>query len=135
MLSTYVDPAVIRTELRVLNSRELAGALVDQHVGRGTVAPPAVKRSGNDVHRRWLVGIAVAMASLSIGGDDSGSRAEQETEQFMLEARFVSEQTVLNQEVIGLFWEPRSTSGTTEISRLPRSARSSPRNSVASSWG
>ncbi len=60
-----------------------------------------------------IIGIAVAMASLSIGGDDSTSRAEESTEQFMLEARFVSEQTVLNQEIIGLFWEPRTPSGTT----------------------
>ena len=60
-----------------------------------------------------IIGIAVAMESLSIGGDDSASRAEETTEQFMLEARFVSEQTVLNQEIIGLFWEPRTSAGTT----------------------
>ncbi len=60
-----------------------------------------------------IIGFAVAMVSLSVGGDDSASRAEENTEQFMLEARFVSEQTVLNQEIIGLFWEPRTPSGTT----------------------
>lgn len=63
-----------------------------------------------------IIGIAVAMASLSIGGDDSASQAEETTEQFMLEARFVSEQSVLNQEIIGLFWEPRTTGGTTRQS-------------------
>lgn len=61
-----------------------------------------------------IIGIAVAMASLSVGGDDGGSRAEEEADHFLLMTRFVSEQTVLDQEVLGLFWEPRSVSGTTQ---------------------
>lgn len=60
-----------------------------------------------------IVGIAIAMASLSVGGRDNATLAEEEAEEFMVSARFVSEQTVLNREVIGLFWEPRADSGTT----------------------
>lgn len=63
-----------------------------------------------------IMGIAMAMVSLSMPGRDNESLAEDETEDFMVSARFVSEQTVLNQEVIGLFLEPRAQSGTAEQS-------------------
>lgn len=61
-----------------------------------------------------IVGIAIAMATLSVGKRDSATLAEEEAEEFMVSARFVSEQTVLSQEVIGLFWEPRSDTDTTQ---------------------
>lgn len=61
-----------------------------------------------------IVGIAMAMVSLSLPTQDSGTQAEDETEDFMVSARFVSEQAVLNQQIIGLFLEPRSETGTTE---------------------
>lgn len=58
-----------------------------------------------------IIGFAMAMVSLTIPSEDSATQAEDETEEFMLSARFVSEQTVLNQEVIGLFMAPRSEPG------------------------
>ncbi len=60
-----------------------------------------------------VIGIAISMATLSIGGDDSASRAEEEIEEFMLQARFVSEQAVLDYELIGLFWTPRTPGDST----------------------
>lgn len=60
-----------------------------------------------------IIGIAMAMVSLSLPGRDNESMAEDETEDFMVHARFVSEQTVLSQEVIGLFLEPRTAAGST----------------------
>lgn len=58
-----------------------------------------------------IIGFAVTIVSFTIPGDDSATQAEREAEEFMLSARFVSEQTVLNQEVIGLFMEPRARAG------------------------
>ncbi|WP_347332655.1 prepilin-type N-terminal cleavage/methylation domain-containing protein [Marinimicrobium locisalis] len=60
-----------------------------------------------------IIGIAISMATLSIGGDDSTSRAEEEVEEFMLQAKFVSEQTVLDYKMIGLFWTPRTPGDST----------------------
>lgn len=60
-----------------------------------------------------IVGLAVAMVSFNIGEDDSTSRAEEVLERFMLEAEFVAEQAVLDYELIGLFWTPRSAEGST----------------------
>lgn len=61
-----------------------------------------------------IVGIAMTMVSLSLPGRDSTTLAEDEAEDFMVSARFVSEQAVLNQEIIGLFMEPRSEAGRTQ---------------------
>lgn len=62
-----------------------------------------------------IIGIAISMATLSIGGDDATSRAEEEVEEFLLQARFVSEQSVLDYELVGLFWEPRTVEGSTRL--------------------
>lgn len=53
----------------------------------------------------FVMGMAVAMASLTIRSGGS-SELQDEAEHFLLSARFVSEQAILNREVIGLFIEP-----------------------------
>lgn len=55
-----------------------------------------------------IIGFAVSMVSLTVGRDDQASRVEEAIEQFVLEANFVSEQSVLDRELIGLFWSPQS---------------------------
>ena len=58
-----------------------------------------------------ILGFSLGVVSLSIGGDDGSSLAKKETEDLMLTAQFVSEQTVLNSQIIGLFFEPRRVEG------------------------
>lgn len=55
-----------------------------------------------------ILGFALGVVSLSVGGDDGASAAHKEAENFMLTANFVAEQTVLNSQIIGLFFEPRT---------------------------
>jgi general secretion pathway protein H len=63
----------------------------------------------------FIIGLAVAAASLTVGGDDGATLARKETEDFMLASRFVSEQAVLSSEIVGLFVEPRQQLGSTEL--------------------
>lgn len=53
-----------------------------------------------------ILGLAIGMASLSINREDSQTQAQQAMEDLLLEARFVSEQAVLNREVMALFLVP-----------------------------
>lgn len=62
-----------------------------------------------------ILGLSLGIVSLSIGGDKGASATQKEAENFMLTARFVSEQTVLNSQIIGLFFEPRPVEGTTDM--------------------
>ena len=55
-----------------------------------------------------IMGLALSVVSLSIGKNDGASLTQKETEDFMLAAQFVSEQTVLNAQIIGLFMEPQA---------------------------
>lgn len=54
-----------------------------------------------------ILGFSLGVVSLSIGGDDGSSVAKKEAEDLVLTAQFVSEQTVLNSQIIGLFFVPR----------------------------
>lgn len=62
-----------------------------------------------------ILGLSLGVVSLSIGGDKGASATQKEAENFMLAARFVSEQTVLNNQIIGLFAEPRQAEDTTDL--------------------
>ncbi len=62
-----------------------------------------------------ILGFALGVVSLSVGGDDGASAAQKEAEDFMLTANFVAEQTVLNSQIIGLFFEPRSAAGSIDL--------------------
>jgi general secretion pathway protein H len=55
-----------------------------------------------------IMGLGLGLVALAIGGD-SKSAAREEAEQFMLQSDFVVEQAVFNNEIIGLFMEPRET--------------------------
>jgi general secretion pathway protein H len=59
----------------------------------------------------FIIGIAVTAVSLSVGGDDGVSITRKQTEDFMLASRFVSEQAVLSNEIVGLFVEPQQRVG------------------------
>lgn len=58
-----------------------------------------------------ILGFSLGVVSLSIGGDDGSSVAKKEAEDLVLTAQFVSEQTVLNSQIIGLFFVPRQVNG------------------------
>lgn len=62
-----------------------------------------------------ILGFSLGIVSLSIGGDKGASATQKEAENFMLTARFVSEQTVLNNQIIGLFVEPRPVQGSADV--------------------
>lgn len=53
----------------------------------------------------FIIGMAIGMASLSMRAGGA-SELQDEAEHFLLSARFVSEQAILNREIIGLFVEP-----------------------------
>ena len=63
----------------------------------------------------FILGLAIGMASLSINRDDSQTQAQQAMENLLLEARFVSEQAVLNREVMGLFLVPNMEDESLEL--------------------
>ena len=58
-----------------------------------------------------ILGFSLGVVSLSIGGDDGSSLAKKEAEDLVLTAQFVSEQTVLNSQIIGLFFVPKQVNG------------------------
>lgn len=53
-----------------------------------------------------IIGLSAGMATLAFAPDDT-TELEQAVDKFMLQAEFVSEQTVLTGEVVGLFVKPR----------------------------
>ncbi len=61
-----------------------------------------------------IIGMIFGMATLSMRGGGS-SELEEETEQFMLRARFVSEQAVLNRNLAALFVEPEQRQGSMDL--------------------
>jgi general secretion pathway protein H len=62
-----------------------------------------------------ILGLSLGVVSLSVGGDEGASATHKEAENFMLTASFVSEQTVLNSQIIGLFFEPRTASDSIDL--------------------
>lgn len=62
-----------------------------------------------------ILGLSLGVVSLSVGGDDGASATQKEAENFMLTANFVAEQTVLNSQIIGLFFEPRNSAGSIDV--------------------
>ncbi len=61
-----------------------------------------------------IIGMIFSMATLSMRGGGS-SELEEETEQFMLRARFVSEQAVLNRNLVALFVAPEQRQGSLDL--------------------
>lgn len=62
-----------------------------------------------------ILGLALGVVSLSVGGDDGASAAYKEAEDFMLTSNFVAEQTVLDSQIIGLFFEPRTAADSIDL--------------------
>lgn len=62
-----------------------------------------------------IMGLALGVVSLSIGRDDGGAATKREAEDFMLVAHFVSEQAVLNSQIIAFFIEPRAAEDAVEV--------------------
>lgn len=61
-----------------------------------------------------IIGIIISMAIFSIRGGSS-SELEEQTEEFMLRARFVSEQAVLNRNLVALFVAPERAQGSSDL--------------------
>lgn len=55
----------------------------------------------------FIIGMAVGVISISVGGNAAADRARKEPEEFMLQATYISEQAVLKGETYGLFAELR----------------------------
>jgi general secretion pathway protein H len=106
----------------------LVRIFVDNH-GDNRVNKPVINLVDNKVvkHRQGgftlleimvvilILGFALGVVSLSVGGDDGASAAHKEAEDFMLTANFVAEQTVLNSQIIGLFFEPRNAADSIDV--------------------
>jgi general secretion pathway protein H len=55
----------------------------------------------------FIIGMAVGVISISVGGNAAADQARKEAEEFMLQAGYVAEQAILKGEVYGLFVELR----------------------------
>jgi general secretion pathway protein H len=55
----------------------------------------------------FIIGMAVGVISISVGGNAVADQARKEAEEFMLQAGYVAEQAILKGEVYGLFVELR----------------------------
>lgn len=55
----------------------------------------------------FIIGMAVGVISISVGGNPAADRARKEAEDFMLHTSYVAEQAVLKGETYGLFVELR----------------------------
>lgn len=55
----------------------------------------------------FIIGMAVSVISIAVGGNASADMTRKEAEEFMLQAGYVAEQSVLKGETHGLFVEPR----------------------------
>lgn len=55
----------------------------------------------------FIIGMTVSVISLSIGGNAAINKLQKETEEFMLQASYIAEQSVLKGETHGLFVQMR----------------------------
>lgn len=55
----------------------------------------------------FIIGMAVGVISISVGGNAAADRARKEAEEFVLQAGYVAEQAILKGETYGLFAELR----------------------------
>lgn len=55
----------------------------------------------------FIIGMTVSVISLSIGGNAAVNQLQKETEEFMLQAGYIAEQSVLKGETHGLFVQSR----------------------------
>lgn len=55
----------------------------------------------------FIIGMAVGVISISVGGNAAADKARKEAEEFMLQTSYVAEQAVLKGETYGLFAELR----------------------------
>lgn len=55
----------------------------------------------------FVIGMAVGVITLAVGGDRSNDRLRAEAEHFLMQVTFVSEQAILKGETFGLFVEER----------------------------
>jgi general secretion pathway protein H len=79
-------------------------------------SPPIVRAAGFTLLELlvmiMIVGLSLGLIALALGGGDD-ARARDEAERFMLRANYVAEQTVLNNERMGLFVYQQAESNTT----------------------
>lgn len=59
----------------------------------------------------FIIGMAVSVISISVGGNALAERSKKEAETFLLQANYVAEQSVLKGETHGLFVELRPAQG------------------------
>ncbi|HCS64853.1 MAG TPA: general secretion pathway protein GspH [Cellvibrio sp.] len=55
----------------------------------------------------FIIGMAVSVISIAVGGNAAADMTRKEAEEFMLQAGYIAEQSVLKGETHGLFVEPR----------------------------
>lgn len=55
----------------------------------------------------FIIGMAVSVISIAVGGNAAADLTRKEAEEFMLQAGYIAEQSVLKGETHGLFVEPR----------------------------
>jgi general secretion pathway protein H len=55
----------------------------------------------------FIIGMAVSVISISVGGNAAADMTRKEAEEFMMQAGYIAEQSVLKGETHGLFVEPR----------------------------
>lgn len=58
----------------------------------------------------FIIGMAVGVISIAVGGNAAADMTRKEAEEFMLQASYIAEQSVLKGESHGLFVEPRAAS-------------------------
>lgn len=56
----------------------------------------------------FIIGMAVSVISISVGGNAAADMTRKEAEEFMLQAGYISEQSVLKGETHGLFVQPQA---------------------------
>lgn len=56
----------------------------------------------------FIIGMAVGVISIAVGGNAAADMTRKEAEEFMLQANYIAEQSVLKGETHGLFVEPRA---------------------------
>jgi len=55
----------------------------------------------------FIIGMTISVISISVGGNSTVNKLQKDTEEFMLRANYIAEQSVLKGETFGLFVTPR----------------------------